>query len=150
MNRFGKPLFGWAATVLLIPGVFAMPHAAAATVEQTFTVTATMSNTLDWTVDGQPDPTLVLIRGRTYVFALTSVPINHPFAISDDGINLYNDGVSNNQVTGTTQVTFTVPLSAPDLLHYICTFHPEMIGAMQIVDASTGDSIFTDGFEATP
>lgn len=113
----------------------------------TFTVTATVANTSNWTVNGEADLGLSLVRGRTYVFRLNAVPSNHPFAISENGFEPFGEGVTGNGSTGTTEVTFAVPLTAPSTMFYICQFHPEMIGLLTIIDPPPPTLIFRNGFE---
>ena len=67
-----------------------------------------------YTINGnQPNPTLTLIRGRTYTFAVNSSSI-HPFEILSPGV------VNNNISQGT--ITYTVPDIASNYT-YICSIH---------------------------
>jgi len=61
----------------------------------------------------QPNPTLTLVRGRTYTFAVNSSSI-HPFEILSTGV------VNNNISQGT--ITYTVPNVASNYT-YICSIH---------------------------
>jgi hypothetical protein len=61
----------------------------------------------------QPNPTLTLVRGRTYTFAVNSSSI-HPFEILSPGV------VNNNISQGT--ITYTVP-TADSNYTYICSIH---------------------------
>ena len=61
----------------------------------------------------QPNPTLTLVRGRTYTFAVNSSSI-HPFEILSAGV------VNNNISQGT--ITYTVPNIASNYT-YICSIH---------------------------
>src|SRR5437870_4395497 len=61
----------------------------------------------------QPNPTLTLVRGRTYTFAVNSSSI-HPFEILSPGV------VNNNISQGT--ITYTVPTVASNYT-YICSIH---------------------------
>lgn len=101
-----------------------------------------------WTIDGSDNPPLTLERGRTYVFDLTGVAGVHPFNINTTNTTgsgaRYTVGVSNNGATGDTDITFVVPATAPDSLHYNCGNHGAMNGAITIIDA---DGIFANGFE---
>ncbi|MCW0234446.1 MAG: hypothetical protein OJJ21_12675 [Ferrovibrio sp.] len=100
-----------------------------------------------WTIDGQTNPPLTLLRGQTYEFVMQSVSAVHPFNInttnSTGSANLYNDGVTNNGASGTQTLTFVVPGNAPDSLHYNCGNHAAMNGPITIVT----DLVFADGFD---
>jgi hypothetical protein len=61
----------------------------------------------------QPNPTLTLVRGRTYTFAVNSSSI-HPFEILSPGVQ------NNNIAQGT--ITYTVPNVASNYT-YICSIH---------------------------
>jgi len=61
----------------------------------------------------QPNPTLTLVRGRTYTFAVNSSS-THPFEILSPGV------VNNNISQGT--ITYTVPNIASNYA-YICSIH---------------------------
>ena len=73
-----------------------------------------------------PNPTITLIRGKTYTFAINSSSI-HPFEIQ-------SSGVSNNNINQGT-LTFTVPNVASNY-HYICSIH-EFGGVIQTVAPPT-------------
>jgi|GEM_PF-1646814 len=93
------------------------------------------SGSSSYLIDGQPNPDLTLKRGKTYVFDLDVS--GHPFWIKTSPTtgtgNAFTEGVSGNgQATG--QLTFTVPMTAPDTLHYICQFHGAMQGQLNIID----------------
>ena len=82
------------------------------------------------------NPTLTLMRGQKYVFNNT-VHGSHPLEIRDgyDG-NAYMDGVSG---SGTSTITFTVPMDAPLKLYYQCTQHSVM-GNIIYIPESTLDT----------
>jgi len=61
----------------------------------------------------QPNPTLTLIRGRTYTFAVNASSI-HPFLIN-------SPGVQNNNISQGT-ITYTVPMAASNY-NYFCSIH---------------------------
>ena len=61
----------------------------------------------------QPNPTLTLIRGQTYTFAVNTSSV-HPFEILSPGV------ISNNISKGT--ITYTVPNVASNY-NYICSIH---------------------------
>ena len=100
-----------------------------------------------WTINGQTNPTLTLLRNESYDFVLQNVPANHPFNINTTNTtgsgSQYNAGVTNNGATGTATITFVVPENAPDSLHYNCGNHPGMNGAITIIT----DKMFANGFE---
>jgi hypothetical protein len=102
-----------------------------------------------WTIDGQDNPPLTLVRGDTYQFNLQAVPGFHPFYIkianSTGSGNQFTQGVTNNGATGSTTITFIVPAAAPDTLHYNCGNHSAMNGSIAIID--NDDVVFADGFE---
>jgi len=60
-----------------------------------------------------PNPTLTLIRGRTYTFAVDASSI-HPFLIN-------SPGVQNNDIAQGV-ITYTVPLAAANY-NYFCSIH---------------------------
>ena len=83
------------------------------------------------------DPTLTLYRGQTYTFHMDCA--GHPFYIQTTGPgynqnNIYTTGITNSgAVSG--DITWTVPLNAPDTLYYQCQFHTAMGGTITIEDA---------------
>ena len=86
------------------------------------------------------DPTLYLIRGKTYRFALSYGSGLHPFRIqttvNGSAGTEYNTGVTNNGGAGGSTVIFEVPHDAPDRLYYQCTSHNAMGGVFEIVGAT--------------
>lgn len=115
-------------------------------VDDTFVIDGTVVS-LDYLINGEADPDLVLVRGKTYVFQL-STP-GHPFCVKTaptlgKSNDRYDTGVTNNCIeTGT--LTFVVPLDAPDELFYICSVHISMTASIIIVDDLP---LFSDGFES--
>jgi len=92
------------------------------------------------------DPTLTLSRGHTYIFENRNSANAHPFyiktSIANGGTNdAYNTGVTNNGGAGGTEIIFTVPHDAPDLLYYQCSSHSSMAGQLKIAGAVTDGSI---------
>ena len=92
------------------------------------------------------DPTLTLSRGHTYVFENRNSSGAHPFyiktSIANGGTNdAYNTGVTNNGGAGVTEIVFTVPHDAPDLLYYQCSSHINMAGQLKIAGAVADGSI---------
>ena len=131
---------------LLLAACMAMATGAhAGSPDVTFTVTNNGFGA--WTIDGTDNPPLTLSRGKTYAFALQGVSAVHPFNINTidttGSANLYNVGVTNNGATGNTVLTFEVPVSAPDTLHYNCANHASMNGPITIIS----DTLFADGFD---
>ena len=79
-----------------------------------------------YTINGnQPNPTLTLVRGRTYTFAINT-DSSHPFKI-------LSPGVVNNDISQGT-ITYTVPTIASNY-NYICSVH--FFGAQIITVAPT-------------
>jgi hypothetical protein len=94
-----------------------------------------------WFIDNASDynaapfnsnPTLTLYRGFTYQFS-AFVGSAHPFRIATvAGIGTpYTVGITNNDVVDGV-LTFTVPMDAPDSLHYYCLNHAPMNGGIRI------------------
>ena len=88
------------------------------------------------------DPTLTLVRGKTYEFDVTAG--GHPFLIKTiqgtGSSNQYNEGITNNGVSNG-KLTFTVPNDAPSTLYYNCQFHGSMTGVINIVDNNDNGNI---------
>ncbi|UCE92725.1 MAG: hypothetical protein JSV73_07790 [Flavobacteriaceae bacterium] len=86
-------------------------------------------------LNNESNPDFTFKRGQTYVFNVNAP--GHPFLIKTTETlgtgDSYNDGVTNNGAA-TDTITFTVPMDAPDTLFYICEFHSEMAGTINIVD----------------
>jgi hypothetical protein len=95
----------------------------------------TGGNGVDYFINGQPDPSLTLQRGVTYIFQLSNVAL-HPFWIKSSlgagSSGRYDVGVTNNGATSG-NVTFAVQASAPDTLFYQCGNHFAMNGVLNIV-----------------
>jgi len=92
-------------------------------------MTVTVSS-MDYYVNGIQQGTIVLYRGFTYNFDLSSSTLAyHPFKIgtSSEG-NEYTSGMS---TTGSI-LSFTVPLDAPSSLYYYCDVHSGMGGSVSI------------------
>lgn len=134
------------------PILFALLLLPAAHAQTTFAVTVA-SNTADnprsnpWPVvyfiDGQESPELTLTRGQTYVFEIGAGANSHPFYISTSetggGAGVWSEGVTGNFATTGGTVTFTVPMTAPDLLYYECGNHPRMGWQLNIVNATSNE-----------
>ncbi|WKK64548.1 CHRD domain-containing protein [Lutimonas zeaxanthinifaciens] len=86
-------------------------------------------------LNNESNPDFTFKRGQTYIFNVNAP--GHPFLIKTTETlgtgDSYNDGVTNNGAAQDT-ITFTVPMDAPDTLFYICEFHSEMAGTINIVD----------------
>ena len=122
---------------LLLFFVTAPPMTAQA---QDFTVTA--PNMTDYSVNGQPDPRLTLVRGVTYTFSLTTP--GHPFYIKtvagNGTANQFTDGVNTNGMTSGTMV-FAVPLTAPNVLFYQCSVHSAMGAQIDVVNSTLAPAL---------
>jgi len=99
------------------------------------TNTVTASSFTAYTVDGQPNLSLTLQRGVTYVFEVNASI--HPFYIKTVftnglGVDAYNSGVTGNGTTAGNLI-FTVPTNAPDVLYYHCGNHFPMGAVLNIV-----------------
>jgi len=97
-----------------------------------------IGNTTDYVSLNNSNPTLTLERGLTYIFDIQVS--GHPFRISASGVWLgapFNTGVTN-QDAQSSQLTFKVPMDAPNTLYYMCVMHSAMIGTLNIVNPSVG------------
>ena len=121
-------------------------------IEDTLRYVLGANGTSDYTFTGKGltgavnDPTLTLSRGHTYIFENRNSTNAHPFyiktSIANGGTNdAYNTGVTNNGGAGGTEIVFTVPHDAPDLLYYQCSSHSSMAGQLKIAGAITDGSI---------
>jgi len=77
-----------------------------------FTVT-TPGGQFAFNINGADSPSLTLVRGRTYTFAVATSSI-HPFRVNSAGV------VNNNRTSGT--LTYTVPTTGANFT-YDCTVH---------------------------
>ncbi|MCA0931827.1 superoxide dismutase family protein [Lutimonas saemankumensis] len=86
-------------------------------------------------LNNESNPDFTFKRGQTYIFNVNAP--GHPFLIKTTETlgtgDSYDNGVTNNGAA-TDTITFTVPMDAPDTLFYICEFHAEMAGTINIVD----------------
>ena len=92
------------------------------------------------------DPTLYLLRGKTYHFVNGNSSGAHPFriqSVAGAGGAEYNTGVTNNPGAGGSTIIFEVPQDAPDVLYYICTSHPAMNGVFYMAGSTADASITT-------
>ena len=94
-----------------------------------------------YVIDSESNPALYLVRGQRYNFALNAS--GHPFWIKTAPTtgtgDQYNTGVTNNG-NAVGLITFEVPLTAPDVLYYICQFHSSMVGQLRIVNFANIDA----------
>ena len=93
------------------------------------------SGTSAYMINGEFNPAMNLVRGRTYAIEVNSP--GHPFWIklfpTTETGNQYNEGLSANGIESGT-ILFSVPLDVPDTLYYICQFHSAMQGVIHISD----------------
>ena len=109
--------------------------------DYTFNISKTDSTTADYSIDDQLDPTLYLVRGKTYTFEMSGN--GHPFYIKSTSSTSgtsdeYTDGVtrigSANSGSDGDKLQFTATSETPDTLWYQCSAHSGMIGQINIVD----------------
>ena len=71
-------------------------------------------------INGVNSPTLMLVRGRTYTFAVSTSPGFHPFRILNSNGAPHPNATPNNISSGT--ITFVVPMTAANY-SYNCGVH---------------------------
>ncbi len=119
--------------------------------DRTYVLGASQTNHYTFTGEGLvpsvEDPTLYLIRGKTYRFENQNPSGAHPFRIqttvNGSAGTEYNTGVTNNGGAGGSTIVFEVPHAAPDRLYYQCTSHNSMGGIFEIVGATADLGITT-------
>jgi hypothetical protein len=85
-----------------------------------------------WLVNGAVNPTLVLTRGQSYTFNLTTITDEHPFAINTTFTNPFGPYLV--APTYGQVVTFTPTMNMPSTIYYHCTIHyGVMTGVIQLV-----------------
>ena len=86
------------------------------------------------------NPTITLVRGRTYTFAISTAG-NHPFRIATTPSNAAPApaGVTGANNTSSGTITFTVPLNAQNCVYY-CSVH-FFSGAIQMIDPPTPPTV---------
>ena len=99
-------------------------------------LTVTNSGASAYLINGSSNPSLTVVRGKTYTFNINAS--GHPFWIQTvpapyDANNIYNDGITNNGVAVGT-LTWTVDAQAPATLYYVCQFHSAMAGTINVID----------------
>ena len=80
------------------------------------------------------DPTLYLVRGRTYKFVNNMGA--HPFQFQTSagiGGTAYTSGIDNSPITNAT-MTWEVRHDTPNILYYQCTSHSSMNGLVYVLD----------------
>ena len=119
--------------------------------DYTFNVSKTDSTTADYSIDDQSDPTLYLVRGKTYTFEMSGN--GHPFYIKSTDATSgtsdeYTDGVtrigSTNSGSDGDKLQFIAGAETPDTLWYQCSAHSGMLGQINIVD-KLSDTLQTSG-----
>jgi hypothetical protein len=89
-------------------------------------------------ISGQ-NPTITLVRGRTYTFALSTTPNFHPFMIATTlGSTTAPPGVTGNNDSSNGTITYSVPTNATDCAYY-CTIH-FFGGQIHMIDAAAPPS----------
>lgn len=87
------------------------------------------------------NPTLYLSRGEKYTFNVNAS--GHPFYINTTNStgtgNAFANGVINNGAA-VGNVVFTVPMNAPDTLHYNCSVHSSMNGTIYVLSQTSTDT----------
>jgi hypothetical protein len=126
------------------PYYYVKSELALSTVAGIFQVTN--SGASSYTINGQTNPTLNLLRGFTYEFDVNAS--GHPFWIQTvpapySAGDVYNSGVTNNGAA-VGKIIFTVPSDAPNTLYYACQFHSSMSGTINISDPTGSPSEQTD------
>ena len=101
----------------------------------------------NYEIDGQLDPTLNFVRGQTYVFQRNdsghALYIKNILGAGESG--RYDNGIINNGTADPNlDLTFSVPLDAPDTLFYQCGAHYSMNGQIKITSASAEFSITSE------
>lgn len=108
------------------------------------TIDVSAVSATNYTINGELDPPLTLVRGCTYNFNIDAS--GHPFmvkTVQGSGPNNAYSGFSpQSQTSGT--VVWTVAADAPSTLFYNCQIHAAMTNSITIID---GPLIFDDGFE---
>jgi hypothetical protein len=107
------------------------------TIEPDFFVTN--NGNTSYTINGESNPAITLVRGQTYVFNVNAP--TYPFWIQlDPGAfdedSIFSDGISNNG-TEFGNIIFIVPEIAPDTLYYVAENQIQMSGVINIVDGES-------------
>lgn len=118
------------------------------------TYTVTNDGAGAYTINGEANPTLNLVRGQTYSFEINAP--GHPFYIQSttggfDQDSVYSIGITGNGTQEGT-LSWTVDTLAPDTLYYQCEIHANMAGQINITSASeenSGDVTPIEGYRDT-
>jgi len=89
------------------------------------------------------DPTLYLVRGRTYKFVNNMGA--HPFQFQTSagiGGTAYTSGIDNSPITNAT-MTWEVRHDTPNILYYQCTSHSSMNGLVYVLDKDSHPDILS-------
>ena len=91
---------------------------------------------MGFSINGVPGGTVVVERGKTYMFDVTTNP-KHDVYISKKpvgwGASAWSEGVEGAYIYQGT-MTFTPGSDAPDVLYYSCRNHPNMGGEIRIIN----------------
>ena len=114
------------------------------------TYNVTSNGTSSFLFNGADNPTLSLVRGFTYRFAVTST--GDPLWIKTDqssgSANAYANVLNNGTDAGT--ITFAVPVDAPDTLYYKSQNHSAMTGIIYVKDiGAAGPVLRVTGTDAS-
>jgi hypothetical protein len=105
------------------------------------TYNVTSNGTSSFLFNGADNPTLSLVRGFTYRFAVTST--GDPLWIKTDqsagSANAYANVINNGTDAGT--ITFPVPFNAPDTLYYKSQNHSSMAGTIYVKDVGAAGPV---------
>ena len=114
------------------------------------TYNVTSNGTSSFLFNGADNPTLSLVRGFTYRFAVTSTgdPLWIKTDQSDGSANAYANVLNNGTDAGT--ITFAVPVDAPDTLYYKSQNHSGMTGIIYVKDiGAAGPVLRVTGTDAS-
>jgi hypothetical protein len=105
------------------------------------TYNVTSNGTSSFLFNGVDNPTLSLVRGFTYRFAVTSTgdPLWIKTDQSDGSANAYANVINNGTDAGT--ITFPVPFNAPDTLYYKSQNHSSMAGTIYVKDVGAAGPV---------
>jgi flagellar biosynthesis GTPase FlhF len=104
---------------------------------QTYSVANSGSSA--YLIDNITNLTINLVRGNQYIFNINVNVSGHLFWIqtstgSYNSANIYSTGITNNGIHFG-DLTFDVPLDAPNTLYYVCQYHSSMRGVINITSA---------------
>jgi hypothetical protein len=93
------------------------------------------------------NPSITLVRGRTYTFSLATTPGFHPFAIGTSVFGPAPAGVSGDNGESSGTITFAVPLNAVNCVYY-CTIHG-FSGSIVMIDPPAPPTITIVGLQVS-